>query len=764
MIIRFCFIVIVFAAFFGCKTSQPALPPAPAPEPAILTIGGKKFTTDEFFQSFTKNQFSDDTTKPTDIAEYLRLYTQLKLKVAAAEQRGLDTLPSFKEEMASYRKVLAQPYLTDKVLNDHLVAEAYERLKEEIRAAHILIPVARDASPADTLSAYRAALALRSQIVQNEITFEEAAKRYSKDFSSASEGGDLGYFTAFQMVYPLENAAYKLPKDKVSDLIRTYSGYHIIKVTDRRPTRGRVQVAHILVRMSSAATDEGKAAAKAKIEQAYELLKQESWDIVCRDFSDDVTTKNNGGVLREFGTGEWMPIFEQKAFALQNTGDMSEPFLTNYGWHIIKLIQKKPMASFDEMAPQLRTKVKTDTRGDMIRAALIAKLQPQYKITENISVKEAAFAAIDTSLRSGRWKYKEPLAVELEQKTLFQITGKPFTVNQFYEFVSLTQEPVPVQSSLLVLAQRYYRQYQEKVLIETEEQHLDKKHPEFRVLMTEMHDGVLLSQLMEANVWEKSLTDSLAQKALWQQTKDQYRYPERAWATIIASDNDSLIAKAQTILQTSPYALRRKGTDLLFAAGATHLTAQHQEAAFDVALTMINNDAYLVEVSAYQDDTEDDNAAAQRLQRVVSLLVQNGVAPMRIIEKNYGKFKPVANASRNRRISFQYFSTATKDVEKALNALKIGKVSINKGLFAQNNNEFLSKATWQVGTQYVVYNGKKAWVEISKIEPARLKTFGEARGAVINQLQRNLEKNWLEQLRQQFPVQINEEELKKLIK
>ncbi|MCU0339558.1 MAG: peptidylprolyl isomerase [Spirosomaceae bacterium] len=763
MLLRISLILTVFAAFIGCKTSKPAPPPPPA-EPTILAIGNKKFTTDEFFQSFTKNQFSDDTTKPTDITEYLRLYTNLKLKVAAAEQRGMDTLSTFKEEITSYRKVLAQPYLTDKVLTDNLVAEAYERLKDEIRASHILVAVARDAAPADTLAAYRAATALRSQILQNEITFEEAAKRYSKDLSSASAGGDLGFFTAFQLVYPLENVAYKLPKGKVSDLVRTHSGYHILKVTDRRLTRGRVQVAHLLVRVSSAATEEGKAAAKTNIDRAHELLKQESWDIVCRDYSDDATTKNNGGVLREFGTGEWMPIFEEKAFGLQQIGDISEPFLTNYGWHIIKLLAKKPVPSFDEMAPQLRAKVKTDTRGDLLQQTLVSKLRNTYKINELTSIKEAAFKQIDTTLLKGQWKYKEPLGAGLEQKPLFEIDAKAFTVNQFYEYIGTIQEPVAAQSSLSVLLNRYYQTFQNKALVETEENNLEKKHPEFRHLMAEMHDGVLLSQLMEANVWEKSLTDSLAQKALWEQTKDKYRYPERAVATIITADNDSLMARAQTILATSPYALRRKGADILFGTDASTPNAQQQEAVFDVALTLLNNPAYSVEVSAYQEDTEKDDIASLRLQKVVNLLTQNGVAPSRITEKNYGKFKPVPDANRNRRVSFQYFSTSPKDVEKALNVLKIGKISINRGLFAQNANEFLTKATWQTGAQYVNVNGKKAWVNITEIQAARTKTFAEARGAVINELQKTLEKNWLEQLRQQFPVQINEEELRKLVK
>ena len=321
---KYCFwgFIGLFISIWGCKTSKPT-PQAP-PEPVILSIGDRKFTTDEFFQSFTKNQFSDDTSKSTDIREYLQLYTNLKLKVIAAQSAGKDTTAEFREEMASFRKQLAQPYLYDKVFVENLVAEAYERLKQEVSASHILIPVSPDASPEDTLSAYRAAIALRSRILQQEITFEDAATRFSKDALSSPKGGNLGYFTVFQTVYPFENAAYTAPVGKITDPIRTGAGYHLIKVNDRRSSRGKVQVAHILVRISPNATSEGKAEAKAKIEKAHSLLQQEAWEVVCRDYSDEPTTKDNGGILHEFGTGAMTPAFEEVAFSLKRVGDLAD--------------------------------------------------------------------------------------------------------------------------------------------------------------------------------------------------------------------------------------------------------------------------------------------------------------------------------------------------------------------------------------------------------------------------------------------------------
>lgn len=762
---KYCFLLttVLLISLSACKTSKPVQ--APPSEPVILTIGDKKFTTDEFFQSFTKNQFSDDTTKPTNISEYLQLYTNLKLKVLGAQGEGRDTTASFREEMDSYRQQLSQPYFTDKLLVDNLVAEAYERMKQDVRISHILFLVPPDAAPADTLSAFRAITALRGRILQNEIAFEEAAKQFSKDPASAPRGGDLGsHFSVFKTVYPFENAAYTLPLGQISDPVRTAAGYHLIKVTNRRPSRGKVQVAHILISISPSATEEGKAEAKEKAEKAYSLLQQEAWEIVCRDYSDDATTKGNGGMLREFGASEMVPEFEDMAFSLNKIGEISKPFLTNYGWHIVKLINRKPVESFSEIAPQLRQKVTTDTRGEVVKEAMYKKLRAAYKINEFASVKENAIAKFDSALLFGQWKLIEPLEPSLEKKTLLQIDNKVYTVNQFYEFVRDFQRPVVPTSSISVLGQRYYRLFVNRKLVETEENNLEKKYPEFRALMNEMRDGVLFSQTMEANVWEPSLADSLGQKQYWGQNKEKYRYPERAFASIVVTDSDTLLKRAQESLQSKPYQLRRKGTDLLFDPQVTALSDKHREALVDVALTMINNENYLVEVSSYGSTEEPDSLSSIRLQNAIKALKNDNVPLTRIMEKDYGKFKPVATASRNRRVSFQFFSESKKDLEKALNALKLGTITITDGAYAKGTNPYLDAARWEVGKQVVNVNGKKAWVEISKIEPARNKTFAEARGAVINDFQKQLEANWMNQLRQKYEVKVNDEELKKLAK
>ncbi len=740
----------------GCKTAKVMPPP---PEPVILTIGGHKIMTDDFFQSFTKNQFSEDTTKPTSIDKYLELYTGFKLKVIDAQSRGLDSSAGFKEELATYKKQLAQPYLSDKVLIDHLVAEAYERSKEEVRASHILVPVALFASPADTLSAYRAALAMKGRLEEGE-SFADLAKRFSKDTVSASKGGDLDYFSVFQKTYPIETAAYKTAIGKIAGPVRSAAGYHLIYVTDRRPSRAKLQVAHILVSMSNSASSEGQKVAQARIEEVYERIRQgEAFENVCRAYSDDRTTKLNGGVLASFGTGTLVTPFEDAAYALTNVGDVSKPFKTNYGWHVIKLLKKLPVASFSEVAPAFKLKVTTDSRGVLVRQQLISKLRKEYKVEEDEV--SNAIAQVDTMLLKGKWKQPKPSA--LDKKTLFEIDKQPFEIGQFYVFLQKNQEPQPKGTSLKTLALHYVKQFEDKSLIEYEENNLEKKYPDFRALIGEVRDGMLLSQMMEENVWSKSMTDTTAQRALYEQTKQNYRYPERAVATIITTDSDSLLKRASQSLSKKPYQLKLKSVDFLYEPNEKTLTQKHREDLFEVVATMINKEHYEVEVSGYCDPQEADSLSRQRINYVVKALTNNGVPLARIMEKDYQKFNPVANPLRNRRVSFQFFSNSKKDIEKSLKALHLGNIEIVEGVFSKGQNPYIDKAKWAVGSQTLNDGNKKIAVNIEKIEPSRIKTFAEARGAVINKYQRILEKEYLEKLKVKFPVIKNDTEINKLV-
>ena len=761
-------LLLLVAVLTGCKTTAPAVVQAAPPEPAILTLGNKSFSTDDFFQSFTKNQTSADSAQRTDIKDYLDLYTNLKLKVVAAEAEGRDTTEGFREEIATYRKQLAQSYLTDKAMVETLANEAWQRMQQEVSASHILLAVPEDAAPADTVAALKTATELRARLANGE-DFAALAKIASNDPATAPNGGNLGYFTAMgqvPMVYPVETAAYQTPVGQVSAPVRTRYGYHLIKVNDRRPSRGKIRVAHILVSISPMADAAGQQTAQNRINEAYaRLQKGDDWVKLCREVSDDATSRSNGGALPQFETGRNVPAFEEAAFALTMPGQYSRPIRTNYGWHILRLIEKKPIEPYTDLAPALRQKVTTDTRAEVLRQATVARLRRDYAVQENRAVLNAALAKADTSLLTGHWKTPEsdPTATA---KTIVSIAGKPFTVGEFLGYVKQKQVPKPAGAMPTVVMAHLFDRFVSDKLLATEEANLEKKYPEFRALLVEIRDGVLLSQGMEQNVWERSMADSTGQRAYFEAHKDQYRYPERAVATVIAANNDAVLKQAQEMLKTMPYQLRRSAPSLDYKTKQTPLSEENREDLFDVLVVLVKNPDYLVEIAASHDGTEPDSVSAGRLRNVVKYLRTNGIQLPRIIEKDMVGFREgIKDPAGLRQVSFQYFSTSKKDVEKVLNAAIPNSISILEGIFAEGMNAYVDSVDWKAGTTTLLHPDAKAvQVTIQRVEAPRPRTFDEARGKVINAYQSFLEKQWIASLRQQFPVKVNEDEIRKLTK
>lgn len=753
--------VLLTAGFSGCKTATAPIQQATPAQPVILSIGDRNFSTDDFFQAFTKNQISGDSAGRIDIKEYFELYTNMKLKVLAAEAGGQDTTEAFREEMATYRKQLAQNYLTDKEAVETLANEAYQRMQQEVDASHILIPVAEDASAADTLRAYEEVQAVRKRALAGE-DFGQLARQFSKDAQTAPNGGNLGYFTAFATVYPLETAAYTTPIGSISAPVRTRFGYHLIRVNNRRPSRGKVQVAHILLRISPSADPAGQQLVKTRIDALYDRLqKGESFEMLARDNSDDATSRNNGGILPAFETGRNVPAFEEAAFALTTPGSYSKPVLTNYGWHILKLIGRKPLESYLELAPALRQKVVTDTRADVLRHALEQRLRREYTVTEDKATLTALTAKADSSLLRGQWKAVSLTDAGLLNKPLFSINNTPYPVAPFVQYVQQKQAPRPAGADPAVVMQRLYNRYLVDQLIRTEEENLDRKSPEFRALLTEIRDGVLLSAMMETNVWERSMADSTGQRQHYEANKNRYKMPERVVATLIEATSDEQLKQVNAMLTASPYQLRRSSPAVTFGQNETTIPTTGRDALYQLLVTMVRNSDYLVEVSGAQEAGERDTVSAARIRSVVSYLNRNGIPLTRIMEKDNKAF---GNPANPRQVTFQFFSTNKLDVAKAINASKPNSVTITEGIFARGTYAILDALPWKPGTVTTTDGNRLVQITISRVEPARLKTFAEARGTVINEYQAILEKQWLASLRQRYPVKINEDEMRKLAK
>ncbi len=764
MIKSFSFIVAALLLLFSCKTTAPPKqtpPPAPK-EPVLVEIGDESFSPDAFFQSFTKNRFSADSAKALSAAEYFEVYTNTKLKLRGALAQGRDTTSDYKEEIASYREQLAAPYLRDDELVADLTQEAYNRLKQEVRVAHILVTVPEEASPADTLSAYNAAVAMRGRLLEGS-DFGNMAAKFSKDLTAKDNKGDLGYFTAFQMVYPFENAAYLTPVGQISEPVRTKFGYEIIKVLDRRSARPRLRVAHVMIQSKPEFSNEKKKVAEQRIKEAYSRLeKGEAWEKIVQVYSDDFQSRSSAGLLPLFGVGENVPTFEKAAYALDKVGDYSKPVETPYGWHIIRLVEKRPLESFATMEPSLKQKILTDSRGELVKKAFTDRLRQEYEISENPDAWSEMLELADSTLREGKWKLPESFSAAVENPMLFTIEKTAATSKDFLEYTKNRLKPRPKGSDPKIVLRTYYNDFLSKRLLEYERDNLEKKYPEFKALMKDIREGVLLSQVMEEQVWQRSLDDSLGQMKLYQQNIDQYRYPARAMAMVVEARDTATLNQMMRTLAEPPYPLRLKSEEILFENNETDLSAVQLNTLYLLAATMKKNPDFVVEVAGARTAEEADSLSAARISQVVRYLNGQGIPITRIMEKDYGSFRPVPDANRNRRVSFQFFSRSKKDLERAMNLEAPGSVKISGGYFGQDHPYF-KNADWQVGKQTIeLPGGKVTMIEVKKIEDPRPKTFAEARGTVINAYQRILEKQWLNSLQEKYPVKVNKAELEKL--
>ncbi len=507
----------------------------------LFTVNNNPVSTDEFLHLYRKNSLnrSEKTTEQA-VKEYLDLLINFKLKIAEAHARGLDTTQKFNKEFKTYREELKRPYRAEPDALDKLTKDTYQRLTEEVKASHILIMVKPDSSPADTLKAYEKITQIRNRVLQDE-SFDKVAAEASEDPSAKYNFGNLGYFTAMQMVYPFEEAAYRTKPGEVSSIVRTQFGYHIIKVYDRQPARGEVEVSHILLRASS--PDDNKV--KGKIFDVYDQLKAgRIWDEVCKEYSEDASTKNNGGRLRPFGVGALasVPEFEAMAFTMKQPGDISDPFQSNIGWHIIRLEKKIPLMSFSEMEPALKRRLSRDERLQISKQALSDKRKRDYQFSENRSVKDNIFELADSSLIKGGWKFRG--SEEIKTQTLFSIQNKPVSASTFIQYIEANQSSTNTKPSTYMKL-LYDGFVEEKVMI-AEEEKLLREHPEFKNLLTEYQEGILLFDIMEKEVWNKASEDTVGQRKYYEANKTNYQAGDRLEARIFTVADKSIIQEIMT--------------------------------------------------------------------------------------------------------------------------------------------------------------------------------------------------------------------------
>ena len=520
-------------------------------EPYLLNIAGENISKAEFLRVFQKNNTKDQAIDKKALDEYLDLYINFKLKVKEAIETGLDTAKSFKSELSGYRGQLAQPYLVDKDVTEELINEAYNHMQFDIRASHILIKLDKNASPADTLVAYNKIINLRKRILAGE-AFEKVAAESSddpsaKDMPATKErpeykgnGGDLGYFSAFDMIYSFEDGAYRTKTGEISMPIRSDYGYHIIKVTARKKAMGKVQIAHILISLPQNAPEADMKNAQTKINEIKTKLKSgTSFEDLVKEYSDDKGSVSKGGVLPEFGVNRMIPEFIVAISKLEKPGDISDAIQSRYGWHILKLIDKKAIKPLDDLRSEIKQKIAKDERSNKSKESFLNKLKIEYKFTENQKTIKDFYKVVTDSIFQNSWKAEE---AKMLTAKMFSIGEKTYTQTDFAQYLAVKHEGIPTQS-IESYVNNKYKEWQEYLLFKFADSKLEDKYQDFKILMQEYHDGILLFDLTDRNVWSKAIKDTVGLKEFHSKNAVNYMWGDRVDATVFTFKDNKVSEK-----------------------------------------------------------------------------------------------------------------------------------------------------------------------------------------------------------------------------
>lgn len=615
-------------------------------EQELLTVDGEPILASEFLRVYNKNLDLVKDESQKDIDGYLQLFTDYQLKLKEAKRLKLDEDENYQREFLRYKKQLIKNYISENEVTDALVKEAYERSIRDVNAAHILVRL--DAESQDTLKAYNQILKLRQRALDEGFDKVKAEMHNGKTIFIE----DLGYFSAFKMVYDFETAAFNTPVGEISMPFRTQFGYHVVKVNDKRFSRGTITAAHIMVNLNS---NDSQSDPKQRINEIYKKINQgESFESIAKQFSEDKSTSGKGGELTPFKSGQLSSvIFEDQAFALKNDGDISEPFKTAYGWHIVKRINLKPVKSFEEVKTSFENKVKRDSRSKLINEAMVAKLKKQYDIVYNKEAKPYFATLLNKDFYNRAWELPEDFNAK---DTIFTINEKPFLYEAFGNHLQITQRIyLNKEIAFPLIIDKEFESFFEKSILQFREDNLEVENQEFADILKEYRDGLLLFDLMEKEVWNKASKDSTGIEVYYNDNKSNYQWADRVDIVMATSAEESYMKQIRKLMK------RGKSED---------------------------------------------------------------------------------------------------EIKEALNTEDKQNVIFTKGIYNTDDSILPSNFKAKKGVSKV-YQHNEAFhvIDIQAVLPAGQKTLEEARGAVINNYQTEIETNWLNELRNRFEVKVNQEVL-----
>lgn len=526
----------------------------------LMTIGDRNVTAGEFMQIYEKNNVIGEVIDKKSVDEYLDLFVDFKLKVIEAEELKMDTMPKFVKEFKGYREQLSKPYFSNEEATEKLIAEAYERMQWDINAAHILVKCDAHAVPADTLKAYQKAMKIRERLMKGE-DFHAVAMEVSDDPSARDmaeipgkrraikgNGGELGYFTAFDMVYPFETGAYNTKVGEISMPVRSDFGYHIIKVNSKTPACGIVNLAHIFMEVNENDPTKTDSLVAEKAKNVYNELDSDgrNWEVVLRKYSDDKGSVMNDGRLSPFRVSHVVPEFITAAKSLKPK-EFSHPIKTMYGYHIIRLVNFLGIKDFDDEKENIKKNVEKDMRAKVSDEVVLKNLMKSDKFKENVKVKDAFIATIDSTLTEGAYVVSPEVDAN---KVIFKIGKDTYKVQDFIDYIIENQKKNPF-SSPASFAYDLYSDFVKKAVFSYEDAHLEKKYPEFKALVQEYHDGILLFDLMEKEVWNKAAKDTVGIQNYYEEHKNEYMWGDRVKTMVITTMKPQLVDTLKLLVNQS---------------------------------------------------------------------------------------------------------------------------------------------------------------------------------------------------------------------
>ena len=638
----------------------------------LMTIGDQNITVKDFCDVYYKNNLKSDVIEKKSVDDYLELFTTFRMKVMEAERLQLDTSAKFKKELAGYRKQLAKPFMSSDDITEELVQEAYQRKLKDIRASHILIRCDKNALPSDTLKAYNKAMDIRKKAIAKGADFAALADQYSEDPSAkgmkatdqtpARPGnhGDLGYFTVFDMVYPFETGAYNTKEGEVSMPVRSDFGYHLIKVKSVTDALGSIQAAHIFLQLPADASEEDEDAMRKKADNIYkELMAQDgkNWDEAVRQYTDDKGTISRNGALSNFTVSRIVPEFIEACKSLEK-GQIAKPVRTMYGYHIIKLLDYSGIGSLEKERKGLTERIEKDMRSKKSEEVVIKQAKNEYHFKQDDKALEAFMATIDSTILRNEYK---PAANVNMGATLFSLDG---SVTKVSDFVAYIKEKMTPQRhvSPATYAYQLYEAFSNAKVMDYADAHLEDKYPEFKALVQEYKDGILLFDLMDREVWTKAVKDTLGLQEFHDRNANKYMWENRAYATIVTVTRPESLPKVKALIDS--------GVEL------------------DSLKNIIRRDS-------------------------------------------------------------------------------IGYAFVRKGYYQRGDNQYVDQTEWKVGEVNEIastVDQSTTIVFIRELRDPEPKTLKEARGLVTSDYQVELEQQWVQSLKERYPVKINEKVLDKVRK